>query len=237
MSIGKLSTRLVEKRQLAKNAWWFELEFSEKFNFKAGQYVSVKVNEEGDRRAYYIASIPGGKKIGLLVDVAPGGVGSKYFLGITVGDEVEVLGPLGRFVVEKTGSTSEQIPNGLGSDEKPSLVFVGTGSGIAPLRSMIDDLLQKKTGSTSKQSPEATVSDEKPVDIGLMWGMRCEEDVFWQEEFEALERKHKNFKFDLVLSRPGGSWQGRKGHVTDVLKEMENLKGIEFYFPVNPKEV
>jgi len=63
----------------------------------------------------------------------------------------------------------------------------------------------------------------------LVWGMRYEKDLFWQKEFEELERKYKNFKFILTLSKPSVSWQGRRGRVTDVLKEMKILKGAEFY--------
>jgi Na+-transporting NADH:ubiquinone oxidoreductase subunit F len=58
----------------------------------------------------------------------------------------------------------------------------------------------------------------------LVWGMRYEEDVFWQDDFKALEKKYKNFKFDLVLSR-----DGEKLRVTDVLREIKLVKETEFY--------
>ncbi|MBU1200029.1 hypothetical protein KJ953_00665 [Patescibacteria group bacterium] len=220
MKIEKRVVRLVEKKRLSEDYWWFELEFIKEFNFKAGQYVSVKVNETGERRAYSIASVPGGKKIGLLVDVSPGGVGSKFFENLKLGDGVEVLGPLGRFVVNKKGYTFDGFHLGgvrVGTQppsEEKSLIFVGTGSGIAPLRSMIEDVLQSKVNDRS---------------VYLVWGMRFEKDLFWQKEFEELERKYKNFKFELTLSKPSENWKGKKGRVTEVLKEMKRLEDVEFY--------
>ena len=195
MSSQKRTTEVVAKVQLSKKFWWFELGFEKEYLFKPGQYVSVKVNEKGERRSYSIASVPGGERIGLLVDVSPGGIGSKFFEELEVGEEVEVLGPLGRFMVRK--------------NPVRNWVFVGTGSGVAPLRAMILDLLQNN------------IDDHRYY---LVWGMRKEEDLFWQKEFEELGKKYKNFKFDLVLSREGG-----KLRVTDVLKGMKEIKGKEFY--------
>jgi len=59
--------------------------------------------------------------------------------------------------------------------------------------------------------------------------MRYEKDVFWKEEFRELEKKYKNFKFELVLSKPSKKWKGKKGRVTDVLGEVNGLEGLEFY--------
>ena len=209
MSVEKLSAKLVEKRQLTNSFWWFELEFAKKFKFEAGQYVSVKVDEKGNRRAYSIATPPGDKRVGLLVDVSPGGIGSKFFEKLVVGEEIGVLGPLGRFVVEKTNHTPGVRRRRNTTPGERSWVFVGTGSGIAPLKAMIEDLLPNKVNDRSCK---------------LVWGMRYEEDVFWQDDFKALEKKYKNFKFDLVLSR-----DGEKLRVTDVLREIKLVKETEFY--------
>ena len=203
VSVGKLNTRLVEKKHLANGFWWFELEFKEVFDFEAGQYLSVKMNEKGEMRAYSIASVPGSKKIGLLVDVSPGGLGSKFFLMAEVGDEIEVLGPLGRFVADP--SCFEALEG---------LVFVATGSGIAPVKSILEDLLKNKKYKGR---------------VRLVWGLRFENDIFWQKDFEKMEEKYKNFKLNLVLSKPSKNWEGRKGRVTDLLEKMEKLGSRHIY--------
>lgn len=204
MSAEKVSPQLVEKRKLAGGFWWFELEFKNVFNFKAGQYISVKVSDKGEMRAYSIATVPGGKKIGLLVDVSPGGVGSSFFLNTKVGETIEALGPLGRFVVEKT------------SRFRPveGLLFVATGSGIVPVKPMIEDLLKNKKYKGK---------------VKLFWGLRFEEDVFWREEFKKIEERHLNFKLHMVLSKPNKHWVGGKGRVTDLLDEMESLHNWHVY--------
>lgn len=218
MRVEKKIARVIEKKQLNKSYWWFELEFEEEFKFEAGQYVSVKVGEKGERRSYSIATAPSGKKIGLLVKILPDGVGGRFLSALKVGEKVEVLGPLGRFVVEKTGSTSEKINISAkgGHGEEKSFVFVGAGSGIAPLKAMVEDQLQNR-------------SRGRDCGLVLVWGMRYEEDIFWKKEFEGLERKYKNFRFILTLSKPGKGWQGKKGRVTDVLEEMKLAGGMEFY--------
>jgi len=193
MRVEKREAKLIVKKQLTGKFWWFELEFEDVYEFKAGQYVSVKVNEAGERRAYSVATAPGGKKIGLLVDVSPGGEGSKFFLKLRIGEEVETLGPLGRFGIE---------------DESLDLLLVATGSGIAPMRAMIDDLLRNKAGGCRYR---------------LVWGLRNEKDVFWQEELGELEERYKNFEYELVLSKPGANWQGKRGRVTDLIREMKDL--------------
>jgi Na+-transporting NADH:ubiquinone oxidoreductase subunit NqrF len=47
--------------------------------------------------------------------------------------------------------------------------------------------------------------------------MRFRTDLFWLEEFDDLMKKYPNFKFDLVLSKPGADWTGCRGHVNDCL--------------------
>jgi ferredoxin-NADP reductase len=119
------------------------------------------------------------------------------------GDSVEILGPLGRFVVEK------QSPR-----EK---VFVATGTGIAPFRSMIKDVLESGW----------------PGKIRLYWGLRYEEDVFWDEEFKSLQQAYPTFGYTLTLSRATDTWEEsasrRRGRVTDHIIKEDNTSEKEYY--------
>ncbi len=196
----RLTAKVIKKENLAKDFWQVDFEFENDFSFLAGQFVSLKVSDEGLRRSYSIASVPNGKTIQLLVDVAPMGVGSKYVLGLKVGDEVEMMGPMGRFT----------LPSSL-----KKVLFVATGSGIVPFRSMIGELLSKRG-----------FQDE----VHLDWGMRYNEDLFWIDEFKTLEAKHPNFKFDVVLSKPTKDWYACSGHVNDCLiKHRPSWEGWEAY--------
>lgn len=201
-----LNAKVSKKQNLAGNYWLFALEFQNTYDFMAGQYVSIKVAPDGTRRSYSITSPPDGNVIELLIDVTPGGLGSKYFLSLNEGDMVEAMGPLGIFTLAS-------------KDQKPNRMFIATGSGIAPLHSMVLDSLHKKI---------------IPGEVQLLWGMRHEEDLFWQEEFVQLNREFPNFSYQVVLSKPSGHWHGECGHVGDCLRngfiiQVKDLKSWDFF--------
>lgn len=183
----KLFGKVEFKENLAGNNWLVRLGFEEEINFIPGQYTSLKVSDEGMRRSYSVASLPGGRTIDILIDVTPMGVGSKYILGLKVGDTVEVLGFLGRFTIDPAVLF-----------EAKHMLFIATGTGVAPLKPMIEDLLYKK---------------HYPGEVRLIWGMRHEEDLYWLKEMDNINRDFDNFKFDIVLSQPTEDWPGFKGHV------------------------
>lgn len=92
-------------------------------------------------------------------------------------------------------------------------VFVATGTGISAIRSMLLDVLESGTLSCS-----------------LYWGVRHEENMFWDDQFELLAKKHSNFSFTRIVSQPKGQGQERIGRVTNfVTKEEKDLTNSEFY--------
>lgn len=211
MTAKKMLGKIGYKANLAGSTWLVRVVLEETADFIPGQFVSLKVSEDGLRRSYSVASLPGEKHIDLVVDVSPMGVGSKYILGLQVGDAVEVLGFLGKFGVSEEAREANK-----------HLVFVGTGSGIVPLRPMIEDLLvnKKYTGK-----------------ITLVWGVRYEKDIYWQSEIDKLQREYDNFNFELVLSRPTDEWPGRRGHVGDVLDVQENKWEEKLFYLCGSKEM
>lgn len=167
----------------------FELVSPDRINFVAGQYVSLKINEEGERRSYSIVSTPDDNHgFHLLVEITNGGRGSEYLQKIKLGEKVEVLAPLGRFAISE--------------NTEKKLLFVATGSGIVPIWSMINDLLLNK---------------KETRQIRLHWGMRSEADLFFVDNLERLAESHPNLVFDIVLSKPSEEWALCNGHVQDCL--------------------
>jgi len=203
MAVKKLIGTIEYKDNLAGNVWLVRIKFDEDLYFSAGQYVSVKVSEEGERRSYSIASLPsvvnGDKRdyIDIVVDITPMGVGSKFFLNTKVNEKVEVMGFLGKFTVDE-----------ISLEETDTLLFVANGTGIVPLKPMIENLLEVKSFKGK---------------VILVWGMRKEEDLYWTEEIERLTRDFDNFSFEMVLSIPDDDWPGNRGHVGDVIKDL-NIK-------------
>lgn len=191
MAPKKIIGRVEFKDNLAGKNYLVRIVFEEKLDFVPGQYVSLKVNEAGMRRSYSVASLPGKNSIEVLVDVTPMGVGSKFILDLKVGDEVEILGFLGRFIVDKSSLM-----------EIETILFIATGTGISPMKSMIEDLLIHKQFAGG---------------IRLVWGMRNEPDLYWLKEMGKLSRDFDNFKFEIVLSRPNEDWPGNRGRVGRVV--------------------
>lgn len=167
----------------------FELVEPNLLNFDAGQYVSIQVDPQGDRRSYSICSEPSKTHaFELLIDMAPHGLGVTYLDQLQFGQEISALAPMGRFYIE------ENMIN-------QPLVFVATGSGVAPFRSMILDQLQKQS----------------KVPMTLYFGLRHEEDLFWQDEWQRLQTQFPNFVFHPVLSQPKQEWPLCRGRVTNCL--------------------
>jgi len=199
MAPKKCICKVESKENLAGSVWLLRISLDFVADFVPGQYISLTVSQDGLRRSYSVASLPGVNYVDLLVDVSPMGVGSKYILGLNVGDDVEILGFLGHFVVDPMlVQNSKQV------------LFVATGTGVAPFKAMIIDLVENKRFEG---------------DVRLVWGMRHEEDLYWLKEFESIRSDFGNFHFDVVLSKPQLEWSGLKGHVGDVLENISYYDG------------
>lgn len=185
---AKLADKLVFNDKFTQYS--FSLVTPHRMVFDPGQYVSIVVDEHGDRRSYSISSKPENEDaFDLLIDHTPQGVGTKFLQSLELGSEVDVMGPLGRFVFVQGGSEEE-------------LAFVATGSGIAPFRSMIMSMLQEGT-------------ERRPMT--LYWGMRYVEELFWLDDFQDLAEHFSNFKFHPVISQAAEAWPLCRGRVTDCL--------------------
>jgi acetate---CoA ligase (ADP-forming) len=200
---------LTKKDTLASKYYYFEFESEEPLSYIPGQYVSVKVAPTRIN-SYSIAHADGENKFYLLVDTTPGGPGSKFFENIKPGDKMAYMGPFGVFTFKK-------------DDGAKRLLFLGTGSGCSPIRSMLEAALK---------DPDTNVP------IHFYFGLRHSDDVFWKEYFEKLSEEHPNFHFNLVLSKPDEAWHGQVGHVTDILKqELPDASDCSAYLCGNPNMI
>ena len=106
-------------------------------------------------------------------------------------------------------------------DTKKEMIYVGGGAGIAPLRSHLFHLFH--TVKTDRQ-------------VSYWYGARSLREVFYAEEFRAIEKKFPNFKFHLALSEPTeeDNWDGLKGFIHQVLYDNylryhEEPEEVEYY--------
>jgi NAD(P)H-flavin reductase len=168
--------------------------------FRPGQNMMIYV-AEGINRAISIGSPPQETTaLTIYYDVMPGGPGSHWMLERNVGDSAQFMAPLGVFFFDAESTRKK--------------VFVATGTGIAPFRSMILDYLA--SGGTT------------PLEV--FWGLRHEEDIFLAEEFAKLAQLHPNLTFHITLSQPSENWQGMKGRVTaHIYTDVGDVKNCDFY--------
>ncbi|MGR8931380.1 MAG: NADH:ubiquinone reductase (Na(+)-transporting) subunit F [Gammaproteobacteria bacterium] len=123
-----------------------------------------------------------------LPDVPPGRV-SSYIFNLKPGDKVTISGPYGQFFARNTDN---------------EMIFVGGGSGMAPMRSHIFDQLKRLR---SKRR------------ISFWYGARSLAEVFYQADFDGLAKEHRNFNWTIGLSdpQPEDHWQGATGFIHQIL--------------------
>jgi CDP-4-dehydro-6-deoxyglucose reductase len=158
------------------------------FEYTAGQYIDV-IGEGGLRRSYSIANAWSAERlIELHVREVDAGVMSAYWFGqARVNDLLRLHGPLGTFFLRDVA----------GHD----LVFLATGTGIAPFKAMLEALA-------------ALEAEQRPRSISLYWGGRKPADLYWSPEQASVAHRYVP-----VLSRADDTWQGARGHVQRVLLE------------------
>jgi Na+-transporting NADH:ubiquinone oxidoreductase subunit F len=137
----------------------------------------------------------------------PPGICSSYIFCRKPGDKVTISGPYGEFHIKKTNN---------------EMVYIGGGAGMAPLRSHIFHLFH-----TLKTNRKVT----------YWYGARSLREVFYEDEFRAIEKEFPNFKFHLALSEPlpEDNWTGLTGFIHQVLldnylSKHEEPEDIEYYF-------
>ncbi len=179
----------------------FEVSGVSHFGFVPGQWLSVKVNTpDGEEmtRAYSIASAPSANgNIAFCLNRVPGGFMSNYLCDLDDGSQITFQGPFGDFIL------------------RPPLrdtVFIATGTGIAPFRSMLHWLLAESDRHLGRR-------------FWLLFGARHEQDIYYREEFEQLAAKHDNFHFLPTLSRAEDNWKGLRGYVQQHLGEIVGMRG------------
>jgi NAD(P)H-flavin reductase len=165
-----------------------------------GQYVEVGSPGEAKRMPYSVASAPDPARPGVFELAVLRGSGGGVLDELVVGGSVEVIGPRGSFV--------RLTPPG------PPEVFIGTGTGLAPLRAML-------------QSALAEGGDAR---LFVLFGARSEAEILWREELEALAAKHARLGYATTLSQPQNGWAGLRGRVQDHLAAvLAPLAGARVY--------
>ena len=207
VEVKSLPCRIERLERVADDvmAVFLRLPAVEEFAYRPGQYLDVMLSE-GRRRSFSIASAPAdGRLIELHVRRASkSGFTGQLFASMRAGTLLRIEGPLGQFWLR--------------SDSPRPVLMVGGGTGYAPLRAMLRQLI--------------ATGDRRPVT--LYWGGRDVPDLYEHGWLEELADRRPGFTYRPVLSgtasAAGDGWVGRRGLVHEaVLAEIEDLAGFEVY--------
>jgi len=166
------------------------------FAWEAGQYLAI-VGSAGQALflPYSIASANDPNKPGEFELAVAIHAGADVMDTLPIGAELEVEGPAGAFTWQASPS--------------PAALLVGAGTGIAPLRALIEAEL-------------ARTSDTRLL---LIAGHREPEDVLFAQDFARYSAMHPRFHFIPTLTGGSSTWLGRRGRVQALLLEAVNSLG------------
>jgi CDP-4-dehydro-6-deoxyglucose reductase len=186
---GRHQAMIVDVERRAEHVTHLKLVLPElsALEFRPGQHMNVHL-PDGRTRSFSMASKPSGNEIDFHIRRIPGGRFTDAALtDLMPGDLLDVELPLGTFRFH--------------DEDYRELVMVATGTGIAPLKSILESLHDD--------------ADCPPV--ALYWGVRDESWLYLDDEIRGWAERLYEFRYQPVLSRPGPSWEGRTGHVQDAV--------------------
>jgi CDP-4-dehydro-6-deoxyglucose reductase, E3 len=159
------------------------------FGFVPGQYIEV-VGLGGVRRSYSLANANASANLlELHIRAVTGGAMTEYwFRKAKVADLLHLRGPLGTFFLRDVADMN--------------LVFLATGTGIAPVKAILEAMPQR-------------AGADRPRTVTVLWGGRRASDLYC--DIGGIPGDHR---FIPVLSRAESDWSGARGHVQNVLADL-----------------
>lgn len=180
-----------------------KLPANERLLFLAGQYLEFLL-KNGARRSFSMANPPHDDEfLQLHVRHVPGGQFTEHVFGkMKERDILRFEGPQGTFFLRE-------------DSEKP-VVLVASGTGFAPIKSILEHAFHKGTS--------------RPMT--LYWGGRRPKDLYMNDLPARWAAEHAHFKYVPVISDalPEDSWTGRTGFVhRAVMEDIPDLSGYQVY--------
>jgi CDP-4-dehydro-6-deoxyglucose reductase len=188
---------------------YLKLPANERLQFLAGQYIDILM-KDGKRRSFSLANAPHDDDLlQLHVRNYRGGTFAEHvFTRMKERDILRFEGPFGTFFLRE--------------DSKKPVIFVASGTGFAPVKSILEHVFRGEDGRNPSTSGRQ---------ITLYWGNRTKADLYMSDLAERWQREHKNFTFIPVLSEAlPDDWNGRTGLVHQaVLQDFIDLSGFQVY--------
>jgi len=210
IQVKTLPARVVSLRKLSHDVMEMTLKLpsTQRLAFRAGQYIEFLLRD-GKRRAFSLANAPSNDEyLELHLRLLEGGYFTQHvFNEMKEKALVRINGPLGTFFIA--------------DDSKRPLIFVAGGTGFAPIKSMIEQLIE--------------AGDKR--EMYLYWGVRAKRDLYHDDLAKKWAYQHDNIHYVPVLSEVDSQdqWQGREGFVHDaVATDFSDLSDYDVYMAGPP---
>lgn len=201
----KLPTRVARLEKLSHDVMLITLQLpaTEKFNFRAGQYIEFLLRD-GKRRSYSMANAPhASDQITLHVRHMPGGLFTdQVFSTMKERDILRIEGPQGTFFLRE--------------DSNKPIILLASGTGFAPIKAVIEHAIEQQT--------------DRPMT--LYWGGRRPADLYMHQLCLDWAAANPLFHYVPVVSDalPEDQWNGRTGFVhRAVLQDFADLSGHQVF--------
>ena len=164
-------------------------------NFTAGQYIQLESEEYKGRdsvmRAYSISSVPSdSRSIDQMIRKVPEVICNTFvFDHLQKNKTLKFSGPYGKFQL---------------SDTDAPIICIAGGSGMAPIWSILQDMVEKNNQRNAV----------------FFFGALSQKDLFRREELTTLSKENEWFTFIPALSNEpeDSDWKGDRGMITDIVK-------------------
>jgi len=208
VEVRTLPCRVAGKDQLSHDVIRLSLKLpdNQRLQFFAGQYLEF-ILKDGRKRAFSIANAPHDDElVELHVRHVPGGEFTDYvFESMEEKTILRIQAPLGTFILHE--------------DSDRPLIFLGGGTGFAPIKGMIEHAFH--------------LGIERPMH--LYWGVRSRRDLYLPALPVQWAREHPNLTYTPVLSEPDSDWTGRTGFVHEaVIEDHPDMSGFDAYMSGPP---
>lgn len=202
--------RILERRDLSADLWIIRVDPGGPFEFKAGQYATLGVEEDGKRveRAYSIASSPYENWLEFFVELVPHGELTPDLFSLKAGDSLLCRKlAKGRFTLDlRSGKTNH--------------LLVSTVTGIAPFVSYVRTIYRdwKNGGSPMPGNHK----------LYCLHGASRSWEFGYREELERYGSEAPWFQYVPTVSRPWeeASWRGETGRADDLIRKYQDRWGL-----------
>lgn len=213
----KQRVKLISKEVLSHDVCIFRFETSPGLllGLKAGRHLIVSATKEGKMISRNYSPVSPENTVGyfdLCVKVyrpnekfPQGGLMSQYLDAMTIGEFVEVKGPIGKCYYSGPAELTMLQGEAARTKRVTSLGMIAGGVGLTPLLAILRKILANPADTTK---------------VTLLFANQTENDIFMREELEALQERHSNFKLWYTLDRPSPDWKFSQGFITaDMIKQ------------------